>query len=132
MRHTGATRGCEDNWPMVIRLRGVAVRANGLEPPFGKMEYRMRGLSGFVCVAVVAVALQGCGGASGGDPGARSLPAGQSCQSIRGDLNRLDARGVQSIVERQTSGGKLSAAQKADADLYNRLLGQYLGSRCHV
>ncbi len=92
----------------------------------------MRGLSGFAGVVLIAAALQGCGGASGGDPGARALPLGQSCQSIRGDLNRLDARGVQSSVERQSSGGKLSAAQKADADLYNRLLGQYLGSRCHV
>ena len=83
-------------------------------------------------IALLAAALQGCGGATGGDPGANALPLGQSCQTIRSDLNRLDARGVQSIVERQTNGGKLSAAQKADADLYNRLLGQYLGSRCHV
>ena len=120
---------------MAYGLKAASGFGSGIDvpgSPFGKMEYFMRGLSGFAGIAFLAAALQGCGGASGGDPGARSLPVGQSCQSIRGDLNRLDSRGVQSLVERQTSGGKLSVAQKADADLYNRLLGQYLGSRCHV
>lgn len=80
----------------------------------------------------VAAALSGCGGASGGDPGAKALPVGQSCQSIRSELNRLDSKGVPALVERQSSGGKLNPAQKADADAYNSLLNQYLGARCHV
>ena len=94
----------------------------------------MRGLGHILVLGVAAVVLQGCGTASGGggDPGARSLPLGQSCQSIRGDLNRLDSRGVPVLVERASNGGKLSAAQRADVDNYNRLLSQYLGSRCHV
>ena len=81
-----------------------------------------------------ALALAGCadgGGGIGGDPGARSLPAGQSCQSVRADLNRMDAQGAQSKVERATQ-GKADAATKAVADRYNQLLNQYLGARCHV
>jgi hypothetical protein len=96
---------------------------------------RTRDLAGLIAVLVLSAALQGCGGAgagAGGDPGARPLPVGQSCQSIRGELNKLDSRGVQAYVERASSGGKLSASQQADADNYNRLLGHYLGARCHV
>ena len=94
---------------------------------------RMRGLCGIIAVVALSSALQGCGGAgAGGDPGAESLPLGQSCQSIRGELNRLDARGVQAYVEKASNGGSLNASQKADADRYNQLLGQYLGARCHV
>ena len=92
----------------------------------------MRVFAGLISVVALASALQGCGGAGAGDPGARSLPMGQSCQSIRGEMLRLEGRGVQSAIERQQSGGKLSAGQKADADNYNSLLNQYLGSRCHV
>jgi hypothetical protein len=44
----------------------------------------------------------------------------------------MDKSGVPDLVERQTAGKKLSASQKAQADLYNRLLNQYLGARCHV
>ena len=79
-------------------------------------------------------ALGGCEGGStpGGDPGASALPPGESCGSIREQLNKLDRKGAQASVEAQNAGKKLSAGQKQDADDYNRLLGQYLGSRCHV
>ncbi|MBA2127787.1 hypothetical protein DLM45_16365 [Hyphomicrobium methylovorum] len=95
----------------------------------------MRGFLTVVFVTVTSVILQGCGGASGGgysDPGPRSLPSGQSCQSIRGELNRLDSRGVPAQVERASSGGSLNASQRSDVDRYNELLNQYLGARCHV
>lgn len=94
----------------------------------------MRGCLGVVLVAVLAGALQGCGGAAGGngDPGAKPLPAGESCGSIRGELNRLDSQGVPAQVERASNGGKLSPAQRANVDKYNDLLNQYLGARCHV
>ena len=80
-----------------------------------------------------ALLLAGCegGGSKGGDPGARALPAGQTCQSVRGELNRMDAQGAQSKVER-ASHGSVDAATKAVADRYNALLNQYLGARCHV
>ena len=87
-----------------------------------------------LAMLVIAGLLAGCAaqGAPGGDPGARALPAGQSCQSIRGELNTLDARGVPAKVEAVSSGKKVSPADKADADRYNQLLGYYLGGRCHV
>lgn len=80
----------------------------------------------------MTAALQGCGGASGGDPGAKPLPLGESCNSIRGELNKLDSKGVPALIERASSGKSLSAPQKAMADRYNSLLNQYLGARCHV
>jgi hypothetical protein len=83
--------------------------------------------------ALAAVA--GCaedGGGYGGDPGARPLAAGQSCGSIRQELNRLDSRGTQAKVEAATQGKKLPPAAQADVDRYNELLNQYLGARCHV
>ena len=93
----------------------------------------MRRITLFAFLALAAAALQGCASTGGGgDPGANSLPAGQSCQSIRNELNKLDARGVPAQVERVTAGKSVNAAQKADVDKYNTLLSQYLGSRCHV
>ena len=94
----------------------------------------MRGCFAVLLAVVLSVSMQGCGGATGGngDPGARALPAGESCQSIRGELNRLDSRGVPAQVERASGGGKLSSSQRADVDKYNDLLNQYLGARCHV
>jgi hypothetical protein len=80
-------------------------------------------------------ALAGCaedGGGYGGDPGARPLAAGQTCGSIRQELNRLDSRGTQAKVEAATQGKKLPPAAQADVDRYNDLLNQYLGARCHV
>jgi hypothetical protein len=94
----------------------------------------MRGCLAVVLVTVLTGTLQGCGGAAGGngDPGARPLPPGESCGSIRGELNRLDSKGVPAQVERASNGGSLSAAQRSDVDKYNDLLNQYLGARCHV
>lgn len=82
----------------------------------------------------LAAALGGCAaqGAPYGDPGARPLPAGQSCQSVRAELNRLDARGVPSKVEAASRGQRLSPQSQADVDRYNQLLNLYLGARCHV
>lgn len=94
----------------------------------------MRGCLAVVLVAVLTGTLQGCGGATGsnGDPGAKPLPPGESCGSIRGELNRLDSKGVPAQVERASNGGKLTPGQRADVDKYNDLLNQYLGARCHV
>ncbi len=89
--------------------------------------------SAMAAAVAAAVLLAGCegGGKSNGDPGARPLPAGQSCQSIRGELNKMDSQGAQSKVER-ASHGKVDPATQAVADRYNSLLNQYLGARCHV
>ena len=63
---------------------------------------------------------------------ARPLAAGQSCGSIRQELNRLDSKGTQAKVEAATQGKKLPPGAQADVDRYNDLLNQYLGARCHV
>ncbi len=92
-------------------------------------------IAGVAVVLALTGLLTGCAeksGGSNGDPGAKPLPAGQSCQSVRGELNKLDSRGVPAKVERATAGQKLSPADKADVDRYNQMLNYYLGARCHV
>jgi hypothetical protein len=85
-------------------------------------------------LAVVLAVLAGCadGGPGGGDPGAIPLASGQSCGSIRQELDRLDRKGTQGKVEAATAGKRLSPDAQADVDRYNSLLNQYLGARCHV
>ena len=84
---------------------------------------------GFIGVLTLAVLVSGCAG--GGGPSSAGLPLGESCNSIRAKLNRLDSKGVPAYVEAQSQGKKLGGSQKADADAYNSLLNQYLGARCH-
>ena len=86
-----------------------------------------------ITLSTVAL-LAGCAAQSapGGDPGARPLPSGQSCQTIRGELNKLDARGVPAKVEAVSAGRKVSDKDRADVNRYNELLNWYLGGRCHV
>ena len=95
----------------------------------------MLGSAARILIAAAAVAaVAGCANEGGydGDPGARPLAAGESCGSLRQELNRLDAKGTQSKVEAATQGKKLPPAAQADVDRYNYLLNQYLGARCHV
>lgn len=82
----------------------------------------------------MAAALAGCASDAGpyGDPGARPMPAGYSCQSVRAELNRLDAKGIRPKVEAASTGQKLAPQAQADVDRYNYLLNVYLGARCHV
>ena len=81
-----------------------------------------------------ALALAACANstANGGDPGPTALSGGETCESIRANLTKMDRSGVPTLVERQNAGKSLSAAQKGQADLYNKLLNEYLGARCHV
>lgn len=82
----------------------------------------------------LGVALAGCAtdGKAGGDPGAMAMPAGYTCQSVRAELSRLDAKGTQPKVEAASRGQKLSPQAQAEVDRYNELLNLYLGARCHV
>lgn len=86
------------------------------------------------CIGLTALALSGCASsnASGGDPGAMSMPAGSSCQSVRGEFDKLDSRGTPSRVEAASRGARLAPGQQAEVDRYNYLLNLYLGARCHV
>jgi len=88
---------------------------------------------GFMGVVAGILALTGCADGGGpGDPGAVPLASGQSCGSIRQELNTLDRRGTQAKVEAVTAGKKLAPAAQAEVDRYNTLSSQYLGARCHV
>ena len=97
------------------------------------MTVETRRWVGVVAALGMGMALAGCssGGATGGDPGAQALPSGMSCQSLRGELNKMDSQGAQSKVE-AASQGKGSPEQRAVAGRYNQLLNYYLGARCHV
>ena len=90
------------------------------------------GCVGLVLAGLLAACASQSSGSPNGDPGARPLPSGYSCQSVRGELNKMDGRGVPAKVERATAGQKLSPADKADVDRYNQMLNYYLGGRCHV
>lgn len=87
---------------------------------------------GILSVAACMAALAGCADGSNGDPGPLPLALGQSCGSIRQELDKLDRKGTQGKVEAATAGKKLAPAAQADVDRYNSLLNQYLGARCHV
>ncbi len=89
---------------------------------------------GPVALLLTAALLAGCANsASGnGDPGARPLPPGSSCQSLKAEMDRLLGRGVSSSIESRQAGRKLSPQQSADADRYNEVLNYYLGGRCHA
>lgn len=87
----------------------------------------------WLAVAVTVAALAGCADGGGfGDPGGTPLASGQSCGSIRQELDQLDKRGTQGKVEAASQGKKLSPKDKGDVDRYNSLLNQYLGARCHA
>ena len=80
-----------------------------------------------------ALALAGCANSNAnGDPGPTALSGGETCESIRANLTKMDRQGVPALVERQNAGKSMSAAQMGQADLYNKLLNEYLGARCHV
>lgn len=113
---------------MRIRLARIA-EMNDVRQQI-RLKSRLIGMG----IGAATLALGACAGGGGnpnGDPGARSLPAGMSCQSIRADLNKMDSQGAQSKVE-AASRGKVSPETKAVADRYNQLLNYYLGARCHV
>jgi len=89
----------------------------------------MRQLSLVLAVAVAGM-LSGCANKSG--PYAKSLPAGQTCTSIRQELRRMDNQGVPAKVEAVNAGRKVSRSSRQQANRYNQLLNDYLGARCHV
>jgi len=97
------------------------------------MDNMWRSLRSIVAIGAIA-ALGGCAaeGAAGGDPGARPMPQGMTCQSVRQELSSLDARGAHAKVEAVSAGRRVSDSDRAIADRYNTLLNYYLGGRCHV
>lgn len=97
------------------------------------VETWLRSGRSLLVVGTIAL-LGGCAaqGAAGGDPGARPMPAGYNCQSVRAELNKLDSRGVPAKVEAVSAGRRVSDRDQGDVTRYNQLLNYYLGGRCHV
>jgi hypothetical protein len=128
----GHEKGCAVSVRVVKNALASKIDAEDMVSGNGRRSYAFGG----AIAAAMAVFLAGCAGNTGtgtaGDPGPQSLSGGETCQSIRTNLNSLDKQGVPSLVEQQNSGKKLAAPQKAKADLYNQLLDKYLGARCHV
>lgn len=81
----------------------------------------------------VLLCLPGCAGDSKrGDPGPIPLAAGQTCQSVRNDLDALDRKGARGLVEARQAGRPLSKPNSELVERYYNLLDQYLGARCHA
>jgi hypothetical protein len=101
----------------------------------GLIAHNSKRLATGALILMLALALAGCANGTAnanGDPGPAALSPGETCESIRANLTKMDRAGVPAYVERQSQGKSLSAAQKSQADLYNKLLNEYLGARCHV
>jgi len=99
------------------------------------MMLKSRGCARLIAAALAAGLLAACesdGRPEGGDPGAKPLAAGQTCQDLKTELNRLQSRGAASKADAAASGRKLSDKDRAEANRYNTVLDQYLGSRCHL
>jgi hypothetical protein len=88
---------------------------------------------GLTIVIIGVCAVAGCAPQSGPrDPGPRPLAAGQTCQSVRSELDSLDRKGARGIVEAHLAGRSLTPERTSMAKHYMELLGHYLGARCHV
>jgi hypothetical protein len=95
------------------------------------MWNRTRDVLTIASIAVLAAG--GCAAQSGPkDPGPRPLAAGQTCQSLRTEMDSLDRRGARGIVESHLAGRPLTPERTGMARRYLDLLDQYLGARCHV
>ena len=82
--------------------------------------------------AAVMMMLAGCAGEGGGGNGPGAKLASNQCGSIRGELNKMDSRGVPNLIEAKSSGKRMSAQQDGDISRYNSLLEQYLKGQCQV
>lgn len=108
------------------------VHGFGLKGVLAMALVRSRRLT-VLSAALISVLAAGCAGNEGsGGASNASTASGSSCQEVRRELDKLDARGVPSRIEAANAGKKLAPAQRAEVDTYNALLQQYLGARCHM
>jgi hypothetical protein len=59
-----------------------------------------------------AAALGGCASGGGSGPSGKALANGETCSSVKQQLNRLDAKGVPQWVQAQAAGRKISGQQR--------------------
>ncbi|MGI9523847.1 MAG: hypothetical protein ACR2PG_19620 [Hyphomicrobiaceae bacterium] len=84
-----------------------------------------------ICVAVFVVGslVSACAGQSNGPV---SAGLGGNCKSLKMELSKYEARGIQYKADAAGRGAKLSAKQRDEVDRYNNLLDSYLGNSCHA
>jgi outer membrane biogenesis lipoprotein LolB len=88
-----------------------------------------RGLKGVVLL-VAAASLAGCAAETGRVP--VGFAGGGDCQSVRGELRKLDSMGVPGQIQARAAGQHMSADANSRIDRYNYLLEQYLGNDCQL
>jgi hypothetical protein len=82
-------------------------------------------------VAALTVSLAGCASQSSGRVPV-GFASGGDCQSVRGELRKLDGMGVPSQIQARTAGQRMSSDVNARIDRYNYLLEEYLGNNCQL
>lgn len=93
----------------------------------------LRGLA--VILLVAPSFLGGCAPSEGEAPAALApavAATNRSCQALRTEITKMEARGTTKLIDRQHDGGKVSSREQAEIDTYNSLLNEYLGARCHL
>ena len=83
-------------------------------------------------MAILGLALAGCAGGPDGVSNVGLVAGGGSCKSLKRELGRYEARGIQYKADAANRGKRLSSKQRADVNRYNKLLDAYLGNKCHV
>lgn len=82
--------------------------------------------------AVLTLVLTGCAGGPNGASNAGLVASSGGCKSLKSELRRYEARGIQYKADAANRGAKLSAKQRDAVRHYNSLLDAYLGNKCHV
>lgn len=84
-----------------------------------------------VALAATVVSLAGCASQGSGRVPV-GFGGGGDCQSVRGELRKLDGMGVPGQIQARQAGSRMSAEVNARIDRYNSLLEQYLGNDCQL
>ncbi|MCH9765472.1 MAG: hypothetical protein K0U34_05705 [Alphaproteobacteria bacterium] len=87
-------------------------------------------IANVLVVGSMTLSVAACGGPGSGNPS--TAPNASGCASLRTELSKYEKKGVASWAEAKNAGKKLSKAKEADLRIYNDLLNQYLGGRCHT
>lgn len=83
-------------------------------------------------LAVVAVAVTGCGGGGSQAPSAAVSGASGDCKAQKAEMAGLVNQGVEGEIAAAEAGKTLSSEAQARVDRYNGLLNSYLGGGCHT
>jgi hypothetical protein len=81
--------------------------------------------------AAVAVLMAGCATQTSGRVPV-GFASGGDCQTVRGELRKLDGMGTPGQIQARSAGQRMSADVNARIDRYNYLLEEYLGNNCQL